>query len=152
MVPARFVFKSDHIEEGSMPIPAADAIFSATVQAMTNSAEHASKNGEEVTRSISVSGLPGGGLHVIVQDDGAGFDLDRVSSERLGVRVSIRERVVAAGGDVEIDSAPGEGTRVSVSWQHPPVAERRDFDDDSELAAMSQNSESALAEVREGGA
>jgi two-component system sensor histidine kinase UhpB len=55
-------------------------------------------------------------LHMIISDDGVGFDLEAVlrQEERqaghgLGLR-SMQERVRAAGGDLSIESAPGKGT------------------------------------------
>jgi signal transduction histidine kinase len=39
-----------------------------------------------------------------------------VPDERLGLRVSIEERMANAGGAAEIASRPGHGTLVTVSW------------------------------------
>jgi len=50
-----------------------------------------------------------------VSDDGRGFDLASVPSDRLGLGI-IRERVSAIGGSLQIDSAPGKGTRITVLW------------------------------------
>jgi len=46
-----------------------------------------------------------------VEDDGAGFDLAAVSPNRVGLS-SMRERVAQLGGRLEIETAPGRGTRV----------------------------------------
>jgi signal transduction histidine kinase len=47
-----------------------------------------------------------------VSDDGRGFD---PASTRTGVGLSaMRERVEALGGYIEVESVPGEGTRVEV--------------------------------------
>ncbi len=40
----------------------------------------------------------------------------RCPTSGLGLRVSIVERVANAGGQAEIDSAPGEGTVVTIRW------------------------------------
>ncbi|MBN1180192.1 MAG: GAF domain-containing sensor histidine kinase [Anaerolineae bacterium] len=55
---------------------------------------------------------------VVVEDDGRGFDLyasavDKV--EHFGLRI-MRARAARIGGHVRIDSAPGNGTQVSLSW------------------------------------
>jgi signal transduction histidine kinase len=42
-----------------------------------------------------------------------------VPTERLGLRVSILERVASAGGVVEIESAEGQGTLISIQWPDP---------------------------------
>ncbi|MDR1833736.1 MAG: PspC domain-containing protein [Propionibacteriaceae bacterium] len=49
---------------------------------------------------------------VFVRDRGAGFDLGRIDSDRMGVRESIIERMERAGGRAIIKTAPGEGTEV----------------------------------------
>ncbi len=54
-------------------------------------------------------------IHVIVSDDGAGFDLKELSSTSgLGV-YSMKERVRLLGGRFEIRSEPGKGTDVE-AW------------------------------------
>jgi signal transduction histidine kinase len=54
-----------------------------------------------------------GGLVLEVADDGAGFDPDaaELRSRRLGL-TSMEERALRLRGQLAIDSAPGEGTRV----------------------------------------
>ena len=65
---------------------------------------------------VAPTAMPRGAIQVEVGDDGAGFELAAVPTERLGVRVSILERMSSAGGHAEITSAPGSGTRVVLSW------------------------------------
>jgi two-component system, chemotaxis family, CheB/CheR fusion protein len=60
---------------------------------------------------------------VILEDDGAGFDVDAVlaspdKARRLGVR-GMRERVALLGGELEIESAPGDGTTLYVRVPAP---------------------------------
>ncbi len=100
----------------SLPVQAAEALYSAAVQAMVNSLQHAGEAG--VTRWVAVRGIRPDGIEVVVGDTGAGFALSDVPNERLGVRVSIIERVANAGGRAVIQSAPGEGTIVSIRWPH----------------------------------
>ena len=56
-----------------------------------------------------------GGLQLAVSDNGRGFDhAGNASQPSLG-HVSMRERVRLVGGNVEVQSVPGQGTRV-VAW------------------------------------
>jgi signal transduction histidine kinase len=55
-------------------------------------------------------------VQITVRDEGAGFDQDDVPAERLGLRVSIRERLAKVGGLARIASRPGEGTTVTIMW------------------------------------
>ncbi|GAA1226043.1 sensor histidine kinase [Rhodoglobus aureus] len=100
----------------SLPAVAAEAVHSAAVQAMVNSLQHA--GGTDIERSVEVRGLEGNGIEILVTDTGRGFDLDRVPQERLGVRVSIVERVANAGGRTAIASIPGACTEVCIRWPH----------------------------------
>jgi signal transduction histidine kinase len=53
------------------------------------------------------------GLQLMMSDDGVGFDVNRYDGRRgsLGL-LSMRERVSLVGGILDIQSMPGEGTRV----------------------------------------
>jgi ligand-binding sensor domain-containing protein/signal transduction histidine kinase len=58
----------------------------------------------------------GEGIKLCVSDDGCGFDPSQVSSDRLGLSI-IRERIQTVGAALDIESAPGSGTRIVVTWQ-----------------------------------
>jgi signal transduction histidine kinase len=63
-------------------------------------------------RSVTVRlGLDGGSARVEVTDDGTGFDPDASSGFGLS---GMRDRVSDVGGAVDVESLPGQGTRVSV--------------------------------------
>jgi len=96
-----------------IPVHVAEAAYSATVQAMVNSLQHA---GNGVDRWVDVRSHGHQAFSIEIGDKGAGFDPDLIPTERLGVRVSILERVASAGGQARIDTAPGEGTVVSLNW------------------------------------
>jgi two-component system sensor histidine kinase DegS len=55
-------------------------------------------------------------IRVSVDDNGKGFDPESIQqgSSSLGLKL-IRERAEMLGGNLELDSAPGKGTRVSLS-------------------------------------
>jgi len=53
-----------------------------------------------------------GSLQLSMADDGCGFDIG-LKGQGLGLR-SIRERVSSIHGTVQIQSAPGQGTRIIV--------------------------------------
>jgi len=54
------------------------------------------------------------GLALTVTDDGVGFDVNANWRKGLGL-ISMRERLEAVGGSLEIHSAPGAGTRLEVA-------------------------------------
>lgn len=96
-----------------LPAAVADALASAALQAAVNSVQHA--GGPDVTRWVRVEQQDDGVL-VEVGDDGRGFDVSAIPAERLGVRRSIVERVATVGGEAQVRTAPGEGTRVVLTW------------------------------------
>ncbi|MFC5503436.1 sensor histidine kinase [Lysinimonas soli] len=101
------------VGHSSMPLVVAEAVYSAAVQGMVNSLQHA---GGAVERWVTIRGRADNGIEVQIGDRGAGFDLASVPQERLGVRVSIIERLATAGGRAEIESTPGAGTKITLRW------------------------------------
>ena len=97
-----------------LPAVQAEALYSAAVQSMVNSVQHA--GGPEVRRWLRVSGVQGGAVEIEIGDAGTGFDPSTVPAERLGVRRSIIERMANAGGVADIRSSPGDGTVVRLRW------------------------------------
>jgi len=106
-----------------IPVAVAEAAYSATVQAMINSLQHA---GSGVDRWVDVHSYGHQAFTIEIGDRGAGFDPEQIPTERLGVRISILERVASAGGRARIDTAPGEGTLITLSWDGEPEATRDD--------------------------
>jgi signal transduction histidine kinase len=106
--------------------PVAQNLYLAATQAMANSAQHAGGTDAtaHVSRSVAVTVCDGDGVALDISDDGVGFDRQSIEPNRLGLRVSIIERVVAVGGTVELDSAPGEGTRISIRWTPAEAREK----------------------------
>ena len=64
-------------------------------------------------------------FRIRVEDEGAGFDPASVNggSSSLGLS-SMRERATLVGGRVEVDSAPGAGTRVTIDLPLGPAPQR----------------------------
>jgi signal transduction histidine kinase len=99
-----------------LPEKVADALYSAATQAMVNSVQHAGRRDRPVRRWVSVEGGDRGAVAIEIGDDGVGFDRHHVPSERIGLRVSIIERVTKVGGIVTVTSELGVGTLVRVGW------------------------------------
>jgi signal transduction histidine kinase len=128
-----FGFEAQQVRDHFVPENVADAIVSAAVQAMTNSVKHA--GGPDVPRSVLIKGGSDGAVCVHVADEGRGFDPSKVASERLGLRVSIIERMSRVSGAVDLHTALGEGTEFILSWPASATAPSiTDVDDRSVLA------------------
>jgi signal transduction histidine kinase len=87
---------------------AADVIQLAR-EALSNVSRHA----QAVTCRVSLYRDERGGV-LEVDDDGHGFDPARTTGTGQGLR-NLRERAESLGGRAEIDSTPGQGTRVRVT-------------------------------------
>jgi len=93
------------------PIPprAQLTLFRAGEEALENAVRHAQASAVAITVSER-----GRDLVLEVADDGVGFDHDPGRVRGLGL-LWLCERVRALGGSVAVDSAPGRGTRVTVT-------------------------------------
>ncbi|WP_411698198.1 sensor histidine kinase [Conyzicola sp.] len=117
---APFELRTRDVSAQGMPLQAAEAVYSAAVQAMVNSLQHAGQD-PRVSRWVTIRGAVPSGIEVEVGDTGVGFSFVDLPAERMGLRVSIVERVTNAGGLVEIDSAVDEGTVIAIRWPRPPA-------------------------------
>lgn len=96
------------------PVPAdvGSAIVEASAEALRNSVIHAGP----ASRAVHVR-LTSKRVEVTVLDDGRGFDVAAVGEARLGIAISIRDRMqTLPGGRAVIVSRPGLGTRVAIGW------------------------------------
>jgi signal transduction histidine kinase len=98
------------IEEGfpqELPGEANVELLRVLQEALANARRHSGARNVEVGLRMEGEVLVAG-----VIDDGRGFDRGSV---RAGVGLSaMRERVEGLGGKIEVESSPGEGTRVAV--------------------------------------
>lgn len=91
------------------------AVEHAVLRVVQEALGNAVRHGRPQTIELSVGGGDGDGqVAVMVRDDGQGFHQDRVR-ERRGMGLELmRERVAELGGEVEVVSAPEQGTTVRV--------------------------------------
>jgi PAS domain S-box-containing protein len=94
--------------EPSVSLSTKEALYRVAQEALHNIAKHARARAVDVALEVAV-----GELLLRVSDDGKGFDPMGSFPGHLGLR-SMRERVGAVGGTLEIHSAPGKGTRICV--------------------------------------
>jgi len=98
------------------------ALYRITQEALNNVVKHARAG--QVNVSVSCSHCSAGKfgedrpreITLSISDDGQGFNLDQNQYDKLGLGI-MRERAVDIGAQIEIDSEPGAGTRITVQWQ-----------------------------------
>lgn len=98
----------------------------AATEAIRNARRHGRQDGGEPEISVQIS-THGPTVILIVQDNGEGFSQAQVAEAgRFGVDQGIRARMEEVGGNASITSAPGRGTKVTLTWSgaHTPVMEQ----------------------------
>jgi PAS domain S-box-containing protein len=104
------------IDEGELELgePYASAVFRILQESLTNIAKHAQASRVDMTVRRA-----GGAIALSVSDDGRGFSPQDPRKPNSFGLMGLRERAYALGGDVRIESTPGEGTRIEVSIPLP---------------------------------
>jgi PAS domain S-box-containing protein len=99
-----------HVDgEEHLPLAVAEELFWIAVEAFNNVLKHA--GARRVTVHLAFAGDQ---VRLSIADDGLGFDPEAARSRSgMGLR-SIAERAERIGGRLDLDTAPGQGTTVSV--------------------------------------
>ncbi|MBV6395234.1 MAG: hypothetical protein HFACDABA_00808 [Anaerolineales bacterium] len=95
-----------------IPSSVAEAALWVIREALQNIVKHSGSRAAKVTLARDSS------LRVRIEDDGAGFDVSGAPAGHYGLR-GMRERVLALGGEINVDSAMGRGTILSFSLPLP---------------------------------
>jgi PAS domain S-box-containing protein len=102
-----------------LPSDIETTLYRVVQEALTNVARHA-----KASRASVIVHRDEKAAHVIIEDDGQGFDASAALTEapagRLGI-LGMNERALLAGGSFELESRPGHGTTVFV---HLPTSAR----------------------------
>ena len=108
---------SDSITQDlDLPPEAARALIDAAAEALRNSLTHAAGPDRGPIMRTAALRSDADGITITVSDDGRGFDPEHTGTIRHGVSGSIIARMRDAGGEARIDSSPGAGTTVTLSW------------------------------------
>jgi PAS domain S-box-containing protein len=109
------VEKAFNVAEHEVPVSLQITLYRILQEATNNIVKHASADRVRVNldRIDDV-------LHLLIEDNGCGFDPDSIPFEEGKARglglLSMQERASFSGGTYRIDSTPGQGTRIEVSW------------------------------------
>lgn len=94
----------------SLSADASAAALGAVAASLENVVRHSEVDSAEV-----MVGADDTTVSLMVVDAGRGFDVDGVATDRLGLRVSVVDRIESVGGTVKIWSSPGNGTSIVMS-------------------------------------
>ncbi|MFH5775454.1 sensor histidine kinase [Paracoccus sp. NGMCC 1.201697] len=110
-------FSGDERIDRPAPHPILICAYRFTQEALMNAWRHA--NDAPVTASCGLS--PDGRLEIAVEDGGPGFDPRTLNGHGLGLS-GLRERVESIGGEFDIRTAPGQGTRLTITLSPEALA------------------------------
>jgi signal transduction histidine kinase len=102
--------RSDAAAFEPLSVDVADALFRIAQEALHNADRHSNAN---VIHAMLEH--RNGRILLQIEDDGAGFDMNEVRTDRFGMR-GMRERAEMIGARLRIDSMLGHGTRVTVEF------------------------------------
>ncbi|HDQ73352.1 MAG TPA: response regulator [Chloroflexi bacterium] len=117
-VDARLLIKNDGEAVVTLPANVEKALYRIAQEALNNSLRHA--RATTVTVQIDIRSYTGDGerqaqrVTLAIIDDGRGFDPQTVIDAGGMGLTNMRERAERLGGELTIESTPGEGTRVRV--------------------------------------
>lgn len=116
------VEKDFNLNESSIPARLKITIYRIIQEATSNIVKYA--NADRIRVQLRKAG---DALHFIIEDNGDGFDPCEVavrngSDRGLGL-LSMKERANLSGGNYSMDSACGQGTRISICWPCDPLQE-----------------------------
>lgn len=110
-----------HAECNRLKLPAAAEmqVLGIVREALTNAGKHS----QAKTVRVLVRCKSGGHYTLLVEDDGVGTELPCARTGRPGEHVGLlimKERAARLGGDLRVESEPGEGTRIELHFSIAP--------------------------------
>jgi signal transduction histidine kinase len=106
---ARLNIQLSCIGEKKLPADVQIGLYRIAQEALNNIIKHARASQVVVTLNMAYT------VRLTIADDGTGFDPAVVTADHIGLRI-MRERAEAIGARFQVESSPGEGTRISVVW------------------------------------
>jgi PAS domain S-box-containing protein len=105
------------VPETQIQDPLKILIYRILQEALNNVAKHSQADRVKVSL-VSVENR----IELVIKDNGKGFDLigvQAMDSQKRGLGLeNIKERTIIFGGTLDIDTAPGQGTTICVSWPY----------------------------------
>lgn len=91
-----------------LPVRVEAALYRMVQEALHNVLQHAKATQVKVFLVMTVDGV-----QLVIEDDGCGFDPDDVPTNHFGL-MGLNERVHLLAGTLAVESAPNEGTRLTI--------------------------------------
>ena len=123
-IPVGHDFHSRGLTDLRLPAELETILYRVVQEGLTNILKHA-----EATHVSLILERRDGVIRAILEDDGAGFDVEETldrpeKARRLGLR-GMKERLALLGGELQIESSPGSGTTFFARLPHPTATPPR---------------------------
>ncbi|MGD9093342.1 MAG: histidine kinase, partial [Anaerolineales bacterium] len=108
---ARLPVKMEIEGEGELPQKVKVTFYRIAQESLNNVSKHA--NADQVLVNLNIDEDI---VELRIEDDGQGFEVDTVTADHLGLGI-MSERASSIGADLKVNSEPGMGTRVILTWR-----------------------------------
>ncbi len=98
-----------------------DALLAAAREATVNAAKWSGADAVSLFAEVEPAEVS-----VVVRDRGRGFDPEAVPADRKGLAESVHGRMARRGGTAAVSTAPGEGTKVTLTMPRAGTSSRAD--------------------------
>jgi signal transduction histidine kinase len=105
-IPVKMILNDD----SALPNDVKITFYRVAQEAFNNIAKHS-----EATEVAVKFRSKEGRVKITIADNGRGFDQQSLPEDKLGLRI-MGERAEEVGARLEVESAPGEGARISLTW------------------------------------
>ncbi len=113
MARTRMAITTTVVGDGELPAEVRVALYRIAQEALNNVAKHAVASRAALSLQFQEESVSLG-----IRDNGHGFDTASTQVHQLGVHI-MRERAQAIGASLDIQSQPGRGTQLTVTWPSP---------------------------------
>ena len=97
--------------DGNLPFTVEEALFRIAQEALANIARHSHASTVQLRLTFSQDSVT-----LTISDNGQGFDATATHNHGIGLH-SMRERMKMLGGEVDIQSKPGQGTVITARYE-----------------------------------
>jgi NarL family two-component system sensor histidine kinase LiaS len=95
-------------DTGALPPEVEETLFRIVQEALSNVARHSNANAVQIQLRRENNRVT-----LLISDNGQGFNVAKAQGRGVGL-LSMRERIQALGGDIQIESTAGKGTEIRV--------------------------------------
>ncbi len=105
----------ENFPELSVPADKRHHLINVVKEAVNNAVKHASCSILRLNLHYKQGDMNESKLSISIEDNGAGFDPEQVKSKKRNGLKSMKSRMESVGGDINVESSQGYGTKVQIS-------------------------------------